>query len=414
MSNQKKTPIGLLPNDWQLKKNRELFNNKSVKNFPNEPVLSVTQNKGVIPRNLLEKRVNMENSNTATFKLVEEGDFIISLRSFQGGLEVSKYRGLVSPAYTVIQPKVPIVTDFYRHYFKSNKFINILNKAVVGIRDGKQISFSVFSELVTPYPSLQEQSKIASILSSVDKAIEKTESVIEQTERVKKGLMQHLFTKGIGHTTFKNTKVGRVPEKWAVKNLNDIAKVIDCKHYTPQYCETGIPIIRTNNLTPADLVLDGSYYTSEEDYFKLTDKYAPKKGDIIYGREGSFGVASYVKMDERFSIGQRVVVISPFKVLGRFLHLALNADVVLKQVILASLGTTVKRINVSDIKGLLIPIPTLEEQEEIVNIILPVFQRIENERAYLDSLNKIKKGLMQSLLTGKIRVKVDEAEVTQI
>jgi type I restriction enzyme, S subunit len=101
----------------------------------------------------------MPDGDTEGYKLVTPGNFIISLRSFQGGLEYSNYRGLVSPAYTVIEPIIRILDDFYRQYFKSYDFIGHLAVAVIGIRDGKQISYSDFSFLKLPYPPIEEQQK---------------------------------------------------------------------------------------------------------------------------------------------------------------------------------------------------------------------------------------------------------------
>src|SRR5690606_11710191 len=107
------------------------------------------------------RRVVMPDGSTQGYKLVVPGNFIISLRSFQGGLEYSSYRGLVSPAYTVLEPIQSIDDEFYKQYYKSYDFIGHLAVAVIGIRDGKQISYEDFSFLKLPYPSLEEQQKIA-------------------------------------------------------------------------------------------------------------------------------------------------------------------------------------------------------------------------------------------------------------
>lgn len=131
--------------EWQAVNANEVFRNVSIRNHPNEPLLSATQEYGVIPRSMLEGRVTMPEGETGGYKLVVPGDFIISLRSFQGGIETSDYRGIVSPAYTVLKPKVAIDDNFYRHYFKSIRFIRQLGVAIIGIRDGKQISFEDFS-----------------------------------------------------------------------------------------------------------------------------------------------------------------------------------------------------------------------------------------------------------------------------
>ncbi len=182
------------PKDWALPKTEEVFKNCSTKNYPEEVILSVTQDQGVIPRNALTRRINADKSNTATYKLVQPGDFVISLRSFQGGLEYSNYRGLVSPAYHVIRPKVEISTDYYRHYFKSSEFIKRLAVAVIGIRDGKQISYSDFSFMRIPVPGLEEQNKISETLNKADEEITLLQKNLEALKLQKKGLMQQLLT----------------------------------------------------------------------------------------------------------------------------------------------------------------------------------------------------------------------------
>jgi len=126
--------------EWERVKAGIIFENISTKGTDNEVLLSATQENGVIPRDMLDTRVTMPTGDTKSFKLVEIGDFVISLRSFQGGIEYSRYRGIVSPAYTVLKPKVEIDKDFYKQYFKSTDFIGHLSIAVIGIRDGKQIS----------------------------------------------------------------------------------------------------------------------------------------------------------------------------------------------------------------------------------------------------------------------------------
>jgi type I restriction enzyme S subunit len=143
---------------------------------------------------MLNRRIQFNEENIPTYKLAEVGDFVISLRSFQGGLEYSNYRGLVSPAYHVIRPKIEVSRDFYRHYFKSPEFIKRLAVAVIGIRDGKQISYSDFSFMRIPLPSLKEQTKIAETLDIAGEEIVLLEKQLTLFKLQKKGLMQQLLT----------------------------------------------------------------------------------------------------------------------------------------------------------------------------------------------------------------------------
>lgn len=179
---------------WREVKAGKIFKNVSVKNKPNEELLSATQEFGVVPRSSLEARVTMPKSDTKSYKLVEKGDFVISLRSFQGGIEYSEHRGVVSPAYTVLKPIVPIEKGFYKHYYKSERFIRRLGVAVIGIRDGKQVSFQDFSAIPLPYPNPIEQRAISDVINAADEEIRLATAEIEVLQAQKRGLMQQLLT----------------------------------------------------------------------------------------------------------------------------------------------------------------------------------------------------------------------------
>lgn len=180
--------------EWRKLGAGEIFKSITKKGFADEELLSATQDRGMIPRTMLEGRVTMPTTGTEGFKLVEIGDFIISLRSFQGGLEYSNYRGLVSPAYTVLKPKRPINEEFYKQYYKSYEFIGRLATAVIGIRDGKQISYDDFCIVKIPNPSLEEQTAIAHVLQAADKEISLLKAKAEKLREQKKGMMQVLLT----------------------------------------------------------------------------------------------------------------------------------------------------------------------------------------------------------------------------
>jgi len=180
--------------EWKKLGAGEIFKSITKKGFAEEELLSATQDRGMIPRRMLEGRVTMPTSGTEGFKLVEIGDFVISLRSFQGGLEYSYYRGLVSPAYTVLKPKKNISEEFYKQYFKSYEFIGRLATAVIGIRDGKQISYDDFCIVKIPNPTIEEQTAIAQVLQVADKEISLLHAKAEKLKEQKKGLMQQLLT----------------------------------------------------------------------------------------------------------------------------------------------------------------------------------------------------------------------------
>ncbi|MEK6259034.1 MAG: restriction endonuclease subunit S [Planctomycetota bacterium] len=179
---------------WKSIKAGEIFKPVSDKSHPDERVLSVTQDMGVVYRDEMERKIGMNMDTTGSYKLVEPGDFVISLRSFQGGLEMSRVRGIVSPAYHVIRPVIEIDFDFFRHFFKSYEFVGRLAVAVIGIRDGKQINYEDFGFLKFRFPPIEEQRAISGVLSAAERELGVLHEKVSVLKRQKNGLMQQLLT----------------------------------------------------------------------------------------------------------------------------------------------------------------------------------------------------------------------------
>lgn len=180
---------------WSFPKAKELFQNVSDKDHNGDlAVLSSTQDRGIVPRDEVDIDIKYDACSLVNYKKVSKGNFVISLRSFQGGIEYSTYTGLVSPAYTVLSSRKEISDGYYKQFFKSTDYINRLNVAVYGIRDGKQISYEDFGRLRIPYPPIKEQDAIAEVLSTADHEIDLLQQDIEQEKQKKKALMQLLLT----------------------------------------------------------------------------------------------------------------------------------------------------------------------------------------------------------------------------
>lgn len=273
----KKTKLGWIPENWKICKSGELFYNYSQKNNHNEELLSVTQDKGVIPRSMIEIRIAMPEGSTSSYKLVEKGDFVISLRSFQGGIEHSKYRGIVSPAYTVLKTSKNIVEGYYGQWFKSSEFIARLGIAIIGIRDGKQVSYEDFSMIPICYPPLDEQEKIAEILSAWDDGIETLEKLIEQKEILKNRLAQKYFQRKNSMFPLKQHKLGELFKNRKETNCCDLELLSVCD---------GLGIVPRSQLNTKD--------NSNEDKSKYLKVCV---GDLVYNTmrmwQGRCGVSSY-------------------------------------------------------------------------------------------------------------------------
>ncbi len=177
-----------------LLKASRIFESVSERARPDLPLLAVMQDLGVVRRDELDRRVAMPDGDISSYKVVRPGDFVISLRSFEGGLEYSNVLGLVSPAYTVLRPIREINSDYYRHFFKSRSFIGRLDKLIFGIRDGKQIAFRDFGDMRIPNPSIKVQESDAAALNQVASLLELNRKRKQAFEKQKRGLMQKLLT----------------------------------------------------------------------------------------------------------------------------------------------------------------------------------------------------------------------------
>lgn len=381
----KKTKLGWIPEDWEIVKSGKLFHNYSKKNNKQEELLSVTQDKGVIPRSMVEARIAMPEGSTSSYKLVEKGDFVISLRSFQGGIEYSEYRGVVSPAYTILKRNLAISDGYYKQWFKSSEFIARLGVAIIGIRDGKQISYEDFSMLPICYPPLKEQEKIAKILSAWDDGIETLEKLIEQKEILKKATMQKLFLE---------------KESWKMMRFDKIFKDF-CKKNCPR--ERLLSATQENGVIPRDM-LSGKVMSPEGSLegYKLIEV-----GDFVISLRSFQGGLEYSKyrgiLSPAYTVLKNIIDIDK----DFYRHFFKSYKFIEKYLSISVIGIRDgKQISYSDLSSVKIPYPPLEEQKKIGKILNCYDEEIQILNSKLEKLKEQKKGLMQKLLTGQIRVKI--------
>ena len=190
--------FGEIPAHWDSVKMKYCFTQRSEKGFPNEPVLCATQSKGVIPQSLYENRVVVVNKGFEGLKLVKVGDFVISLRSFQGGIEYAYYQGIISAAYTILTPKDERNSQYFKYLFKSHPFIQLLQTCVTGIREGQNINYTVLGNNYIPIPPIEEQNAIVEYIeaktNSIDKMIDALKAEIDRLTEYKQRLISDVVT----------------------------------------------------------------------------------------------------------------------------------------------------------------------------------------------------------------------------
>lgn len=272
--------------------------------------------------------------------------------------------------------------------------------------------------LEIPTPLVPEQTKIAEILSTVDRAIEQTEALIAKQQRLKTGLMQDLFTRGIDEHgnlrseqthPFKDSPLGRIPAEWEVTPAKDLCDaVIDCKNRTPPAASEGHPVIRTPNVRNGEFVLDGLAWTDSHSYKLWVARGKPRAGDVVITREAPFGEACQIPADlPAPCLGQRMMMYqtNPEKLRPDYLVFAIHSEAVQSRLLELAGGSTVGHVRVGDIRSLSIPHPvSVTEQARIASALSGATATIKKLTTNQLKLCSLKTALMQDLLTGRKRV----------
>lgn len=426
VSEYKKTPLGFLPQSWKVKKLRDVATRITEKNKDRtDNVLTISAKFGLVnQKGFFNKSV--ASKNLSGYYYLQKGDFAYN-KSYSEGYPfgaikmLERYdQGIVSTLYICFR-LTGNNTDslFYKYYFDSNLWneeVRLIAKEGGRSHGLLNVGVDEFFDILLPLPPLEEQRKIAAILSSVDEAIEKTEAIIEQTEKVKKGLMQQLLTKGIGHTKFKKTEIGEIPEGWEVKSISEVAKVVSGgtpSKQVSEYWENGtIPWA-----TPTDITSNDNKYISTTQLMITESGLRNSSANLL--PEGS------VLMTSRATIGPRCINTVPMATNQGFKSFICDPDVlhneylyylidkIKDQFIALASGSTFLEISKSAVETFKIPVPPLEEQIEIAKMLSSLDEKLSVEKVKKESLQTIKKALMQVLLTGKVRVKVDNEVMSQ-
>ena len=327
--------------------------------------------------------------------------------------------GFGSTEFHVMRAKKNLDSRYLYQYTNFPLFRLQAEASMCGTGGQRRVQTDFLRTYKLTVPPLPEQQKIAAIFTSVDEVIEKTQAQCDKLKDLKTAMMQTLLlpteNKGVGndgkpHTEFKDSPVGRIPKGWEVKPLDQVVeRIIDCEHKTAPYVDKSkYMVVRTSNVRNGELVFDDMKYTHSDGYIEWTKRAIPSSGDIMFTREAPAGESCLVPQDLSVCLGQRMVLLRPnLKVINaNFFSLYLTSAVAIKSIYELSIGTTVSRINIEDIKKIPCVLPSLHEQLKIANSIQSIQNLLNIKVKKLKSLHKNKKALMQDLLTGKVRVTV--------
>lgn len=400
-----------IPNGWKETKLSELLVEVNERNRERAelPVLSVTNSRGFVLQSEQFAR-NLHSKNTSNYKIVSKEQFAYNpARINVGSIALLRKweKGLLSPMYVVFGTKDELLNDYLQYYIQSPRFgVQVSNNTAGSVR--KSLNFNAFEHFDYVYPeSKREQKKIVEVLASVDEDIKKTQEVIKSTERLKKGLMQKLFTQGIGHKKFKKTDLGEIPESWEALPLNDVCiKIGDGLHGTPEYTDNSeFYFINGNNLVDWSIKILPSTKCISEEEFNLHKKDLDQN-TVLISINGTIGnVALY--NGEPVALGKSVAYMTCSEKLNRlYLAYQLESNQIQNYFTKQLTGSTIKNLSLRTIRETQVSVPDLDEQKEIVSILSAVDEKILVNKKLLAKQTKLKKGLMQDLLSGVKRVKV--------
>ena len=363
------------------------------------------------------KKVSLDFFNQMNRGQLQELDVLINKDGANTGKSTiyrkSPYnRACINEHLFILRGKPSQLDQVYFHYLLQSSEIKqgIERKITGSAQPGLNSQFCRnFPLEIVPLP---EQKKIASILTSVDEVIENTQKQIDKLQDLKKATMNELLTKGIGHTEFKDSELGRIPKSWEVTKLGKVTERfyqgINTVADKVVYHSTGIPILQTKHITSGEITFAAIKYLDKATYLRYKDKFQPRHNDILLSNIGTIGKSVLVQKPSEYLIAWNIFLISVTSELEpRFAHLHLQKLDIENYYENLMTGNATKFVNKSNLSDILLTLPPIAEQVEISNILDAIVSKIELQKQKLSQTQSLKKSLMQDLLTGKVRVTVN-------
>lgn len=375
-------------------KAEELFRNVTDKNHPDETVLTIIQGKGTLPREQAGRNIHYDDASLSNYKKVEQGDFIIHLRSFEGGLEMANEAGIVSPAYTILRCKRPHSSLFYDAYFHTDEFINHnLSKSVEGIRDGRQISYEAFKWLGIPYCEPTEQEKISNLFAALNERIAKQRDLVESLKKYKRGLLRTVFSEKGSHSLLHDAVSHRIDEVCDVLSGKRIPKG---ETFSPRPTEY-------RYITVSDM---GEKYVSSDTLQFITShtekqitRYKVRNGDIIISVAGTLGKLNIITPDlDGVNLTENCDRFTNFRGINpEYLYHVLSSDLIQSQIEASKTKNGQPKLALERIRNFVVPVPHQIRQEQFVGVMNSIDKYIASQQAVLDRCCKARAGLQQQL-----------------
>jgi len=385
----------------------DLFRSRRQKGRAGLPVLSVTMNDGLVHRDTLERKTNGTLAPDQHL-LIREGDIAYNMmRMWQGASGLAEKDGIVSPAYVVVAPKDGIDPLFASYWFKSDRMIYLFWAYSYGITgDRLRLYYKDFAKIPVSVPPKPEQDRIGRILSTVDRAMERTGRLIEAKRKLKKGLAQQLLTG--------QRRLPGFTGSWAAHRLDIISHIgKGAGGSKADLVPDGLPVVRYGELyTTYDVRIDEAVSFVSPD--AATRCKPIRRGDVLLAGSGEdrieIGTAAAYMNGEPAYAGGDIVIVSPTDANSVFLAYLLDSNDVRREFYRRAQGESVVHLYMRDVASLELRLPSIDEQDRIAEVLSAADRKIALLEKKLAALSELKRGLMQKLLTPPDQTNRGDAE----
>lgn len=415
----KMTELGEIPSEWHIEVLGECSNVTKLAGFEFTEYIDDGEIIALRALNLKNGKLNLEYIKKIDKKVSESltrsklyiNDVLFSYVGTVGEValieENDKFH--LAPNVAKLTFNDSVVPKFALQYLMSSNMRNEINRYVTTTSQ-PALSMENIRKLKIIVPKKEEQEKISFILSTVDEQIDNVDALIEKNKELKKGLMQTLFTKGIGHTKFKNTEIGEIPEEWDVKKIGDICEVKAGKRLPKGYQledeDNAFPYIRVADMYMGGIRQDDIKYVPKDIVDKIKN-YKISKDDLFISVAGTLGIVGQVPYElDGANLTENADKLCNIQINKLYLMKVLQSNIVQSIIEAEQTKSAQPKLALTRIKEFLIPVPSDIEQVKIASILMEVDEKIGQYKNKKQKLEELKKGLMQQLLTGMIRVTV--------
>ena len=416
--------IDSIPAHWKTHKMKYLFNERSEKGYPDETLLVASQNMGVVPKNVYGNRTVEAQKDLHLLKLVKAGDFVISLRSFQGGLEYAYYQGIISPAYTVLTPRIPITAGYFRYLAKSKLFIELLTLCVTGIREGQNVDYRKLRDHLLPVPSHTEQEQIVRYLdwqvSKINRLIAAKRKQIallrEQIQQTITDVVYHGVDQTVNYQPVKMLYVDKIPEHWECKRGKFLFAEHDIRSTDGK--EELLSVSHITGVTPRSQKNITMFKAESLVNYKIC-----RKNDIaantMWMWQGAIAVSSYHGVISP-SYNTYHQIDNAYD--SAYLDYMLRSKPLVDEYYVRSTGIRKSRLRLypEQLLDMFFPVPPVEEQKRIAAVIAEKTQAANDFIAaiekQIEKINEFRVRMISDVVTGQIDVRgieVPEFEMVQ-